>query len=111
MANTLKASETNIIVGLGTYTHTVASTGMYEASATATVNPSSSLSITISQSGSASASITSIAPASSQGSIDVRKVFNCVAGDVITVAISSAAAIDNQLNTVKMLVNVHQGSV
>ncbi len=106
----LKAHQSNVICGLGTYTHTVASTSMYKVQARTTENPASSVSITISQSGSASATITSDAPSDTQNNIVVQKVFNCVAGDVLTVAITSAAATDNQLNNVKTIVDVSQGT-
>lgn len=109
MANTLKASRSNVIVGLGSFTHTAGNTGMYTVSAFCNENPPSSVSIVLSQSGSTTASITSTAPAAAQQEIQVQKIFNCVAGDVLTVAISSSAAIDNQLNTVKTIVNVRQG--
>lgn len=107
---TLKAHQSNVICGLGTYTHTVANSTMYKVQAHCEENPASSVSIVISQSGSTTATITSTAPASDQNHIEVQKVFNCVAGDVLTVTISSSAAIDNQLNTVKTIVNVSQGS-
>jgi hypothetical protein len=110
MPNTLKAHQSNVICGLGTFTHTVASTKMYFASAVCNENPTSSVSITISQSGSTSASITSTAPTSAQQAISVQKVFNCVSGDIITVAVTSAAAIDNQKNTVKTIVRVNEGT-
>lgn len=110
MPNTLKAQQSNVICGLGTYTHTITTTNMYKVKARATENPTSSLSISITQSGSTSATITSDAPAADQNNIVVSKVFNCVAGDVITVVISSAAATDNQLNTVKTTVAISEGS-
>jgi hypothetical protein len=110
MANTLKENQSNVICGLGTFTRTISNTNMYKVKARATENPTSSLSISITQSGSASATITSDAPAADQNNITVSKVFNCVAGDVITIVISSAAATDNQLNTVKTTVAISEGS-
>ena len=110
MPNTLKDNQSNVICGLGTWTHTVTATSMYKVQAHCEENPTSSVSIVISQSGSTTASITSTAPRTTQNHVEVQKVFNCVAGDVLTVAISSAAATDNQLNNVKTIVNVSQGS-
>ena len=107
----LKAHETNIICGLGTYTHVCLNTSLYVMKAAASVQPGSSLSITISQSGSTTASVTSTAPAASQTIINVRNLFNCVAGDVLTCAISSSAPIDNQANTVSTLVKVNDGTI
>lgn len=107
----LKAHESNVIVGLGTYTHVAASTGMYTMEATSSINPASSLSITISQSGSTTASATSTAPSSTQNNVSIRKIFNGVAGDVLTAAITSSNPNDQQLNSVKTIVKVNPGEV
>lgn len=107
--NNLKDSESNVINGLGAYTHTCANTSMYYVDAHANMDTSSSLIITIAQTGSTSVSVSSAAPASSQNHVDLRKVFNCAAGDVITVTMSSAAAVDNQLNRVKTIVSMRTG--
>lgn len=107
--NNLKNSESNVIVGLGAYTHVCANTSMYFVDARSSVNPASSVIITIAQSGSVTDSVSSAAPAATQNNIELRKVFNCTAGDVLTVTMSSAAAIDNQLNNVKTIVSMHSG--
>jgi hypothetical protein len=106
MSMVIKDFQNTIIDGLGTYTHTCAKTGIYNASAIANVVPASSLSITIAQSGSQSVSVTSGAPAPAQSVINLYQEFNCTAADVITFTITSAAAIDNQLNTVKTILSV-----
>jgi hypothetical protein len=106
MANTLKDGVANIICGLGTYTYTTTVTGILFVSAQCLENPPSSISITLSQTGSITASVTSTAPTVPQENITVQTKFNITAGDIITVAISSAAAIDNQLNTVKTTVTL-----
>lgn len=107
--NNLKDSESNVICGLGAYVHTCANTQMYYVDAHASMDQNSSLIITIAQTGSRSASVSSAAPASSQKHVDLRNIFNCTAGDVITVTMSSAAAVDNQLNRVKTIVNIGRG--
>jgi hypothetical protein len=109
MANTLKDSEQNVICGLGTWTHTTANTNMYFVKVHCEEVPTSTISITISQTGSQTASVTSTAPSAAQAEIDLQKIFNCAQGDVISVAISSSSSIDEQLNTVKTTVVVHQG--
>jgi len=98
-----------VICGLGTWTHTTLQTQPYFVKAICSENPPSSVSITISQSGSASVSVTSPAPTTAQGAITLSKQFNCVAGDILTVTLSSAAPIDNQLNTVETTVVVFAG--
>lgn len=109
MPNTLRVSQSNVIVGLGTFTHTTLSSTMYNVTVRATEVPTSSLSITIAQSGSASATITSTAPTSAQGHVELQKLFNCASGDVLTITLSSSAPIDNQLNTVKSVVTINVG--
>ena len=115
MSTTLKDSEANIICGLGTYTHTVVlptgtTQAMYFMKADCLETPASSISITLSQSGSTTASVTSTAPSAVQQLCSVQNTFNCQAGDVLTCAITSAAAIDNQLNGVKTTVAVMRKS-
>lgn len=105
----LKNGQTSTICGLGSWTHTAASTAMYTATVKTTNNASSSVSIVIAQTGSTSVSVTSTAPVASQTHEDLQKTFNCVAGDVITITVSSAAATDNQLNEVKSTVKVNLG--
>lgn len=107
MANTLKASRSNIIVGLGTYTHVTASTSMYFVSAVASENPPSSLSIVIQLNGVTKA--TSLTPAAAQQIVSAQVTLNCAQGDTISVILSSSADIDKQLNTVKTFVVIKQG--
>lgn len=110
MVYTLKASETNVAVGLGSWTHTTTQNGMYFASMSCSEVPPSSIILTIAQSGSASLSVSTSAPATSQGYIDLQQLFNCQAGDVITFTLSSAAEIDNELNTVKTIMKINPGT-
>lgn len=102
MPNTLKDNQSNIICGLGTYTHTVVVAGMFFVSATCLENPPSGVSIVIQLNGTPIA--TSTAPAASQEAINIQTLLTCNVNDVISVVISSSSAIDNQLNTVKTLV-------
>lgn len=104
----LKDQQSNIAVGLGTYTYTVGAAGPFAVSAKCTENPPSSISIVINQNGSPKA--TSVAPSSAQNHIEVRTNLNCAASDTITIVISSSAPIDNQLNTIKTLMVVRQGN-
>lgn len=107
MALDLKASRSNVTVGLNTFNHTAASTGMYTVQVQCLENPPSSISILIKQNGSTKA--TSSAPRAAQAPIDIQTVLNCTQGDVISVVISSSADIDNQLNTVKANIIVRPG--
>lgn len=110
MANTFKVNQSNVICGLQTTTHTIGTTNMYHVLSKSTIHPGSALSITVSQSGSTTASFTSTAPSSSQRHIELNCSFNCVIGDVITVAITSSAAIDNGLNNVSTVLAIYTGA-
>lgn len=111
MASTLKAAQSNVINGLGSWTHTVATTAMYTAQSTTSVHLNSGLIVTIAQSGSTTATISSAAPAASQREIELRKIFNCVAGDVITFTYASSTPVDNGLNNVKSIAKVNAGTI
>lgn len=109
MPNTLKATKSNVICGLGTWTHTTAQTGPYFISVRCTEVPASGVTITLSQSGGATNSVVSTAPVSSQGIINFSQIFQCVVGDVLSVAIASSNANDRSLNGVKTVVALMQG--
>lgn len=100
-----------VVCGLGTYTFTVITANHYFVSAQCLENPPSSVILTISQAGSATISVSTPAPSEFQEAIDLQRIFNCQIGDTLTVAITSAAPIDNQLNTVKTTINIRQGLV
>lgn len=110
MANIIKVSTSNVICGTGTYTHTAAGTQMYTVVVRCTEVPTSGITFTLSQSGSASVTATSPTPSPTQNSITFSKTFNCVAGDILTVVITPSTANDNQLNTVKTIVVINQGT-
>lgn len=108
MANILNNAVSNVICGLGSYSYSAEKNSMYSVSIRCTENVVSNIILTISQSGSATSSISSLLPGVDQMHIELRTVLNCQVGDVITVTISSALSIDNQLNTVTTIVNLHR---
>lgn len=103
MANTLKETKGNVICGLGTFTMTVTTAGIFMMSAVATEVPPSGLSITLAQSGSTSVSVTSTVLSATQNVLALQKLFNCAVSDVLTLTIASSTVSDEQLNTVKTL--------
>lgn len=107
MANTLKVEQSNVLDGLGTWTHTALKNSMYYCEVRLTEVPASSVSIVINQNGSPVA--TSTAPAAAQQVVTLQIIMNCTINDVITVVISSSAPIDQQLNTVKSIVTLRVG--
>jgi len=104
----LKDQQSNIAVGLGTYTYTVAAAGPFFVSASSSENPPLGLSLVINQNGSPKVSTAPVA--AGQTHLDTQVKLNCAASDVITIVISSSLAIDNQLNTVKTIMVVRQGA-
>lgn len=71
--------------------------------------PPSGIVITISQSGGTTASFTSPTTSEKQRKIDFNAKFNCAIGDVITVALTSSAVIDQPPNLIKSIITVKQG--
>lgn len=97
-----------VICGLDTYNYTIVNAGMHVASINLTEQPPSGMSILIQQNGSTKASFS--APAASQNHIDLKVTMNCAANDIISFVLSSSNAGDQQLNSIKGILIVHQGS-
>ena len=118
MANTLFTNQPFVFCGLGTLTHTVASTEAGPCCVKVFVTetqPSnldttaaSALSITVTQNGSTIYTSPTITP--TQLAQQFKTGFLAASGDVINVTLSSASAIDNLLNTVKSTVYFDQGN-
>ena len=127
MATNSLSLGTNQVAGLTTFTYNVVTSGLYTLSCQSTlpfeqgtfnnssVTPSvaSALQIVLSQTGSATTSITiggtATNPTPTQPAMGTSGRFQCVSGDTLNVALTSANAIDNQPNTVKSVVNLYQG--
>lgn len=106
MSLALKDTESNIESGLGTFTYTIPTTGVYTFQVKSSFQAPSSLSIVINKN--ASPIFTSATPSSAQTAIDFAlKNISCVASDAISVVLSSSAAIDNAPNNVKTLINLY----
>lgn len=105
----INLTGSNIISGLGTFSHVTLASIMYTVLVRVTEIPDSSLQVTITQSGSTSVTVNAPLPVSGQNNINLRAQFNCVAGDLISVVLSSAAPIDNQFNNVKSSIYLRQG--
>lgn len=107
--NFLTPKEVN---GLNTYQYTVVTPAMHVASIRLDRHATSAYSMAIQLNGSPvnSASVAMLPPGSSQSSQSLSATMNCAANDVISFVLSSSAAIDQQLNTAKAILNVHIGS-
>lgn len=110
MAQTLilNGAQTAVINALDTYNYTVKTAAVHYASIQMSVIPASGLSILIKQNSSTIASFSS--PAPMQNVIDLACNINAAVSDVISFVISSSSPIDQQLNTIKGIINIHVGS-
>lgn len=107
MANILLVNQPFVSVGLGTFTHTIASAGLYNVHVESTETPPTSLTMIVTQNGPTVYTAPVITP--TQSAIQFKVPLVCTAADAITVVLSSGAAIDNQLNTLKTTVTIGQG--
>jgi hypothetical protein len=105
-----------VVSGLNTYQYTIQTAGLHTCRIEVDHREASALTISITQSGSHSGTLASMTlqPNSSiQGQPDSTAILmalaNCQIGDVVSFVLSSSAAIDQQLNTVKARLNIHVG--
>lgn len=105
----MRATRTNVISGLNSDTYKVAAAGMYTIYATTTCLQPSALVVTLSQTGSTSASVTSPTMSPLEMVIDVNKTFNCAVGDILTVAVTSSAVVDQPPSMIKTTISLRQG--
>lgn len=105
---TLNGAQTAVINALDTYIYTVSAAGSHVASIRLNVVPDSSLAILIKQNASTIASFSS--PAAGQSVINLSCNINTSVNDTISFVLSSSATIDNQLNDIKGIINIHRGS-
>ncbi len=107
MANFLILNQNYVQDGLGTLTFTVPATGLYSVLCQVTVVPASSLAIVVKLNGSTQYTAPVFTP--TQQALQFKFDLPCTATDSVTVVFSSAAAIDNQLNSVQANVSIGQG--
>lgn len=97
-----------VTVGLGTYSYTTPSAGVYWLRLTSTEVPPSGISIVVNQNGSPIFTAPALSP--TQGAIQFSLLnILCAAADSITIVLSSSNASDNMLNTVKTTVSIGNG--
>lgn len=71
--------------------------------------PPSGVVITISQSGSRTASFHTPPTSEKTRKVDFNATFNCAPGDILTVAVTSSAPIDQPPNLIKTLITLKEG--
>lgn len=111
MSETLKVNSQAAVAGLGTQTLTIVNAGIYTVAVQSTLPPASALQIVINVNGSPQLTIGGVStnPTPTQPSIGSSVRLQCAAGDVITVVLSSANAVDNQPNAVKSSIDIYLG--
>jgi len=105
-----------VVDGLNTYQYTIQNAGMHLCDCKVDHDGTSQLTISIVQAGSVNATLATITlPGNTDGNAvsttPLQALANCAINDTISFTLTSSAAIDNQLNTVKARLNVHQGTV
>lgn len=107
MSSTLILNQSQVSVGLPTYTYTVPAAGIYSVLLDVTANPASSLSVLVKNNGFTVFTAPSFSV--TQGAMQFKYTQLFAATDVMTVVLSSAAAVDNLLNSVKAICSIQQG--
>jgi hypothetical protein len=102
-------SQSKVLSSLDTYNHTAGAAQMYTVNVKMSELPPSGLSIVIQQNGSPMA--TSVAPAATQGELDLRIVLNCAISDVISVILSSSNVQEAGRNQIKGILNITPGII
>lgn len=108
MSLNLIANQPQVSVGLPTFTYTIPSAGIYFASVQTSENVPSSVAILVKNNGSTVYTAPTLSP--TQGALQFKYAQLYAASDVLTVVVSSGAAIDNKLNTVQVTCAVGLGA-
>jgi hypothetical protein len=105
----MKAMQQTVLNGLKTDMHKIVTAGNYSITTRTTMVQPSALVVTITQSGSQSVTYTSAPTSPQSGDTQVTGKFNCAAGDLITVAVTSSANADQPPSLVKTTIDLRQG--
>ena len=108
MANTLVLNTTQVWTGLCTLTYTVTSAGFYRVTMDTTVVTPSSLVVVVNQNGSPIYTAPAVTP--TQIGLRFKISFLAAVNDVITVVLSSSAAIDSIPDNVLSNLSIGQGA-
>jgi hypothetical protein len=93
--------QQSVMSGLNSDHYKISVAGVYSMYASATELPPSGLVITLSQSGSASVSFVTPVTSPVQQVVTINGKFNCAIGDILTIAVTSAAGADQPPNMIK----------
>lgn len=101
-----------VVTGLNTYQYTINTAAMHVARVRVSKQPDSGMTITINLNGSpvATTTLVPVEPGGGNSTAVISATMNCAANDVVTFVLSSSTSSDQQLNTIKAILNVHIGS-
>lgn len=105
---TLNGAQAAVICNLDTYNYTVNTTAAHVCKINLLVIPPSGILILIKQNGSTIATMSAAHDAEVNNLITTAA---CTSGDVISFVLSSAVQVDNNLNVLKGIINIHVGSL
>jgi len=105
--NNLVYSKPYVDNQLDTFNYTIASAGMHSVYITITVVPPTSAQVQITQN--STPVYTSTAFSATQQNLQLKFTLNCAVSDVISVIVSSSAAIDQMPNNIKSTVTLTAG--
>ena len=105
----MKLLQSSCSSGLSTDIYKISTAGVYSVYARTTVIQPSGLVITLSQSGSTSSSFVTPTTSPLTADIQINGKFNCAVGDILSVAVSSSAPVDQPPNLIKTIITMKQG--
>jgi hypothetical protein len=107
----MNTQQESVMNGLNTDQCAVPSAGMYSLTVRSTLIPASGIVITATQTGSTTTTFTSAATSPVSPDNQLTAQFNCAAGDIITVAVTSSTAFpaDQPPSLLKTTINLRQG--
>lgn len=104
---TLKTDMQTVGTGLGTWTITVPTLGVYHASCFLTEVPPTGISVAIQQNGSSVIATGALNPNATVYNLDC--FIDCAVGDIINIVVTSATTPDLSVPTIKSVMNVRAG--
>jgi hypothetical protein len=102
-----KINQSKSVASLDTYNQTIVTAAPYVVSVSFTEIPPSGLTVAIQQNSSQKSTATVLA--NSQETLNQQVILNCASGDVISVVVSSANAVDYNPGALKGIINIRQG--
>ena len=108
-SHNIQLDRTRTYAGINTYNYTFSDTGFYNLQFVSTEDTNSTLSVVVNQNGSPIYTNATLPGSGTIRDINFKLGINATATDTLSVVVTSSAAIDNQLNTVKTTISIGTG--